>query len=344
MSQEAEDGGQRAFSTFRALNAESDLAERDQLFRNMAVLYSYVSERCDDEQVGQYDDVLCQLAGLVEVEARAFAARLLAPLGRVPGNVAVRLAGDVIEVAAPLLERCSVLSDDDLIDIVANQSEAHRLAIAGREPLAGRVADALAEYGGVRAITRLVSNRAAEIGGAAAARIAGRAGEDAVLAEAMRSRSDIDWRAADAAAPRTAVPGSRGFSDAEWALAYNQVKAMADRRHLDESALVRFARFGYGHHVAAGLCVMMRIPPELFVGWLTGRDHAALTVALRAVDLPPDLFEAVIAAMPWQDTPDAGEKTAARNRYEALTPDEAVALLDLWRMQARRRKPLVRAA
>ncbi len=41
--------------------------ERDQLFRNMAQLYSYVSDRCDDEQVAQYDEVLCQLAELVEV-------------------------------------------------------------------------------------------------------------------------------------------------------------------------------------------------------------------------------------------------------------------------------------
>src|SRR3569833_3149448 len=54
--------GQRAFSTFRVLNGDANILERDQLFRNMAQLYSYVSDRCDDEQVSQYDEVLCQLA------------------------------------------------------------------------------------------------------------------------------------------------------------------------------------------------------------------------------------------------------------------------------------------
>ena len=129
---EMEEGTTRAFSTFRVLNGDSNIVERDQLFRNMAQLYSYVSDRCDDEQVAQYDEVLCQLAELVESEARVHVAKLLAPLDRAPGNVVVKLANDEIEVAQPLLEFSNVLSDDDLIEIIANQTEEHRVAIAGR--------------------------------------------------------------------------------------------------------------------------------------------------------------------------------------------------------------------
>src|ERR1041384_1918139 len=103
---------QRAFSTFRVLNGDDNIVERDQLFRNMAQLYSYVSDRCDDEQVAQYDDVLCQLAELVEAEARSHVAKLLAPLERAPGNVVVKLANDTIEVAGPPLEFSNVLSAD----------------------------------------------------------------------------------------------------------------------------------------------------------------------------------------------------------------------------------------
>ena len=73
--QEMEEG-RRAFSTFRVLNGDANHAERDQLFRNMAQLFTYVSDRCDDEQVAQYDDVLCQLAELVEAEARAYVEKL----------------------------------------------------------------------------------------------------------------------------------------------------------------------------------------------------------------------------------------------------------------------------
>src|SRR5689334_1102088 len=103
MPQEIEEGGQRAFSTFRVLNGDANILERDQLFRNMAQLYSYVSDRCDDEQVAQYDEVLCQLAELVEVEARTHVAKLLAPLDRAPGNVVNKLAND----ASRSPRRCS---------------------------------------------------------------------------------------------------------------------------------------------------------------------------------------------------------------------------------------------
>src|SRR3569833_1518102 len=158
-----EDGaGQRAFSTFRVLNGDANILERDQLFRNMAQLYSYVSDRCDDEQVSQYDEVLCQLAELVEVEARTHVSKLLAPLERAPGMVVVRLANDVIEVAQPLLEFSNVLSDDDLIDIVARQGEAHRVAIAGRQSVPERVGEAIVEHGGSPSVARLVRNTKAE--------------------------------------------------------------------------------------------------------------------------------------------------------------------------------------
>src|SRR5262249_29673553 len=150
--EEMQDGGQRAFSTFRVLNGDSNILERDQLFRNMAQLYSYVSDRCDDEQVAQYDEVLCQLAELVEVEARTHVAKLLPPLERAAGNVVSKLANDEIDVAAPLLEFSNVLSDDDLIEIASKQSEAHRVAIAGRNNVPERVGDAIVEHGGAQSV------------------------------------------------------------------------------------------------------------------------------------------------------------------------------------------------
>src|SRR5689334_16792014 len=195
MPQEIEEGGQRAFSTFRVLNGDANILERDQLFRNMAQLYSYVSDRCDDEQVSQYDEVLCQLAELVEVEARAHVAKLLAPLERAPGNVVSKLANDSIEVAQPLLEFSNVLNDDDLIDIIAHQSEEHRVAIAGRPNVPERVGEAIAEHGGSPSVLRLVNNQTAELGQDTVQRLVVRAGSDAAIADGLRGRNDIDWPA-----------------------------------------------------------------------------------------------------------------------------------------------------
>ncbi|MEO8757174.1 MAG: DUF2336 domain-containing protein [Devosia sp.] len=366
MPQEMEDG-QRAFSTFRVLNGDANVLERDQLFRNMAQLYSYVSDRCDDEQVAQYDDVLCQLAELVEVEARTHVAKLLAPLDRAPGNVVNKLANDEIDVAAPLLEFSNVLSDDDLIEIVSNQSEAHRVAIAGRTNVPERVGEAIVEHGGAPSVTRLVTNQTAELGHGSVQKLVTRAAGDAALADNLRGRTDIDWTSlrgqindagqkvlealGSSSRPLDPVTAGKvnsvvynrmrnraGFSSQEWKVAYNQVKALSDRHQLDERALTRFARFGYGHHSAAALTVMLRIAPEVFVKWLAMQDYVAVTVALRALEITPDLFEALVATMPWRDLPTDADKTNVRSRFEALTPEEAQGIFELWRTHAFRRR------
>jgi hypothetical protein len=366
MSQEMEDG-QRAFSTFRVLNGDSNILERDQLFRNMAQLYSFVSDRCDDEQVAQYDEVLCQLAELVEVEARTHVAKLLAPLERAPGNVVSKLANDTIEVAAPLLEFSNVLSDDDLIDIASNQSEEHRIAIAGRTSVPERVGEAIVEHGAGPSVVRLVRNEKAELGKETLQKLVARASTDASLVSDLRGRTDIDWNSMRdeigaagqkiletlgarskpldpvTAGKLNAVIYNRmrnraGFSAQEWKLAYNQVKALSDRRQLDDRALARFARFGYGHHSAAALTVMLDVSPEVFVKWLAMQDYVATTVALRALGISADLFEALVSSMPWRDLPTDQDKTNVRARFEAISQEEASGIFELWRSHAFRRK------
>jgi hypothetical protein len=364
---EMEEGTTRAFSTFRVLNGDSNIVEREQLFRNMAQLYSYVSDRCDDEQVAQYDEVLCQLAELVEAEARSHVAKLLAPLDRAPGNVVVKLANDLIEVAQPLLEFSNVLNDDDLIEIIMKQSEAHRVAIAGREKVPERVGEAIVEHGETESVVKLVRNSGAELGTTTLQRLAERAASDAAIAADLRGRQGIDWSAVgtkiEAVGERVretmvqldprvdpvtvgkvqAVVYNRmrnraGFSSQEWKVAYNQVKALADRKQLDERALARFARFGYGHHTAAALTILLKVGPEVFVKWLAMQDYVAITVALRAQGIQPDLFEAMIASMPWRDLPTQPDLQNVRKRFEALSKDEASGIFELWRTHAFRRR------
>jgi uncharacterized protein (DUF2336 family) len=364
--QESEDGA-RAFSTFRVLNGDANLVERDQLFRNMAQLFSYVSDRCDDEQVAQYDEVLCQLAELVEAEARAHVARLLAPLDRAPGMVVVKLANDEIDVARPLLEFSNVLSDDDLIDIISGRGEAHRTTIAGRKTVPERVGDAIVEHGGADSVGRLVRNGNALLSPGALQELVRRAHQNPEIAADLRGRSDLDWgmlreeigvasarvldslvEASNRLDPVTAgkvnavvynrMRNRAGFSAQEWKVAYNQVKALSDRRQLDSKALLRFARFGYGHHAAAALTVQLGVNPELMVKWLAAQDYVALTVAVRTLGIEPELFEALIACLPWRDLPTDEDKTNVRRRFEALGQDEATGIFDLWRAHAFRRR------
>lgn len=357
--------GVTAFSKFRALEGDSNAGERDQLFRNMAELFAHVSERCDDNQVTQYDEILCQLADLVEIEARAHVANLLAPLERAPGSVVVKLAHDSIDVARPLLEFSNVLSDDDLIEIVKGTDEQHRVVIANRESVGARVGDAIVEQGGRESVVCLLSNESSELDTATVAKLVQRAENDSELASGLSDRQDVDWQTLRAeigvagckvleklglgevnsksfgtvsSVVYNRMRNSAGFSSREWKLAWNQVKALSDRRKLDDAALARFARFGYGHHAAAALTMLLKVSPEVVVKWLAAQDYVALTVACRAYGADGDLFQGLVAVLPWRDFPSAEEITDVRARFDSLSVEESEEIFDLWRSHSFRKK------
>ena len=357
-----------AFASFRVLQGEASPSETEQLFRNMASLFSITSDRCDDQQVAQYDAVLCQLAELVESEARAHVAKILSPLDRAPGGVVAKLAHDDIEVARPLLEFSKVLSDDDLIDIVSSASEEHRVAIASRSAVGERVGDAIAEHGGKESVGRLVKNENSALGTFALNKIVEQAEHDAELAANLRGRGDIDWgevRSAigtagqrvldklaltarpartDAMSTAKAIAYGRlknraGFSAQEWRLAWNQVKALSDREQIDMRTLARFARFGYGHHVASSLTMMLNVPSEVLLKWLSTQDYVAVTISLRAMGMDPELVGPVFASLPWRDAPTKEDIDQVLKRFEALSSDEARGIFRLWRSHAFRKRP-----
>ncbi|WP_297111531.1 DUF2336 domain-containing protein [uncultured Devosia sp.] len=363
------DESHRAFANFRVLNGDDNQVEREQLFRTTAQLFSYVSDRCDDDQVAQYDEVLCQLAELVEVEARVHVAKLLAPLERAPGTVVLKLANDVIEVARPLLEFSNVLSDDDLIDIISKQSEDHRVAIAGRASLTDRVGEALVEHGQTASVVRLVRNPKAEFDRSTLEKLVQRATEDAEIASDLRGRSDIDWKSLRGEIDQVAgkvlqtlgnmdrhvdpvaagkintvvynrIRNRAGFNAQEWKVAYNQVKGLADRKQLDDRALARFARFGYGHHAAAAMAVLLQVSPEIIVKWLASQDYVAVIVALRASGMAPDLFEAIVGTLPWRDLPSDADKKMILSRFEALEKEDAKHIFELWRAHSFRKRAM----
>ncbi|VAW18799.1 hypothetical protein MNBD_ALPHA12-2310 [hydrothermal vent metagenome] len=356
-----------AFSSFRALEGNADSVERDQLFRNMARLFTYVCDRCDDEQVEQYDMAMCQLAELVEVEGRSEVAQLLAPLERAPGTVVVKLANDEIEVAQPLLEFSNVLSDDDLIEIVSAKSEEHRVVIASRTSVTERVGDAIVSHGGPASLTKLAGNENAELGNETLVRLVEKASADTQIAKNLRGRKDVDWEklhgtisevgakvlkklalvskdvAAVSLEPVNEVVFNRlrnraGFNSMEWRVAWNQVKGLNDRRKLNGASLARFARFGYGHHLGAGMSVMLRIRQDVFVRWLAGQDYVAFTVAAKTLGVSPDLFQRALEILPWRDLPDEQDIKDTSARFDSLERKEAEGIFALWREHTFRKR------
>ncbi len=82
----------------------------------------------------------------------------------VPRDIAMSLARDVDEVALPVLEFSTVLSDEDLIEIVNTQSTSKQKVIARRPVVSAEVSDALVDSHDEDVVAELVANAGAEIG------------------------------------------------------------------------------------------------------------------------------------------------------------------------------------
>lgn len=108
-------------------------------------------------------DILRILAKDVEQEVRSALSVSLRSAKRLPHDVAMRLANDVEAVALPILIDSPVLTEPDLLELIAHSSSRKQVAIAGRGHVSETVADALTRQGTEDAVAALLANPGARI-------------------------------------------------------------------------------------------------------------------------------------------------------------------------------------
>ena len=104
---------------------------RVETLRRVTDLFLHDADRFNEAQIEVFDDVLCHLIKRIETKALAELIVRLAPIGNAPIEVVRKLArDDEIVVAAPVLTQSPRLTENDLIEIVQEKSQAHLLAIS----------------------------------------------------------------------------------------------------------------------------------------------------------------------------------------------------------------------
>lgn len=98
-----------------------------------------------------------------EVVVRRLVAECLKQASHLPRDIAVALATDKAEIAAPFLTHSPVLADHDLLAIVRDHPGPHRLAIARRQPLSAQVSDGLCRCGDPDVVLAVLANDHAAI-------------------------------------------------------------------------------------------------------------------------------------------------------------------------------------
>lgn len=144
------------------------------------------------EPDGQFDDVFAKLLGRIEAKARAQLSNTLSRLAAAPPVTSRCMAlDDDVEIAQPMLEKCSAIDTKTLITVASTKSQAHLQAMARRERLEEKITDILVDRGERAVIISLLENRTARLSDASFSKLVKRSEHDDPLGESLGRREDI---------------------------------------------------------------------------------------------------------------------------------------------------------
>ncbi|MBX3534513.1 MAG: DUF2336 domain-containing protein [Xanthobacteraceae bacterium] len=150
------------------------------------------------------------------VLVRRALAESLASSEYAPRTVLLGLTQDQLDIAEIVAERSPALLDVELVDLAASGKERLQLAIASRALISRAVAAAIAEVGSASACLVLLENPAADLTGAALARIAERHGHLAVIRDELLAREDLPTETRQALVAILAETLARFVTHKEW--------------------------------------------------------------------------------------------------------------------------------
>jgi uncharacterized protein (DUF2336 family) len=125
------------------------------------------------------------------VKVRQIVAETLKDSEMLPHDIAMALASDVESVALPVLQFSSVLTDEDLIQVVQSGTAAKQIAVAQRPEVSSDVAEALIHTDNTVAVSHLISNPGARLNENQIVRAADKFGSDARFTEALQQRGNV---------------------------------------------------------------------------------------------------------------------------------------------------------
>ena len=151
----------------------------------------FVSNTLSENERRLAEEIFHVMVKDAEVRVREALAQNLKENTSVPHDVALSLAKDVETVALPMLRFSEVLTDEDLIKIVASQSPAKQVAIAKRAQVSEDVSEALVDAGNEESVTSLVANVGAEISEKSLQKVVDDLGDRESIQDAMVHRPKL---------------------------------------------------------------------------------------------------------------------------------------------------------
>ncbi len=173
------------------LAARKSAQGRETLYRTLWDFFEQRSGMLTQAERDLMTDILRQLSREIEMTIRVELSKRLASQPGASRELARILADDQIEVAFPILMESRVLQDVDLIEIVREHTQQHRLAVAMRADISGDVCTALVDCADDQVTVALLRNTTARIGAGLYERISERSRTSEILQEPLLGRPDL---------------------------------------------------------------------------------------------------------------------------------------------------------
>jgi uncharacterized protein (DUF2336 family) len=164
---------------------------REEIYLAVASLYRIQGTGLNPRERALMHEILRRLTRDVEMAIRIALAERLADDASAPIELVLLLADDTIEVARPLLLRSPLLSDEDILELVAEASHDHHEAVAARPHIGEPVTDLLAKSDRESVLITLVRNATAKISSGAYERLVEKSRQIATLQEPLTRRPDL---------------------------------------------------------------------------------------------------------------------------------------------------------
>lgn len=164
---------------------------REEIYLAVASLYRIQGSGLNERERALMHEILRRLTKDVEMAIRIALAERLADDTTAPHDLILLLADDNIEVARPLLLRSPLLSDEDMLHLIAECSVLHQETVASRPNIGEVVTEALVQTTSKSVLVALVRNATARISAIAYNTLVEKSRSIAALQEPLTKRSDL---------------------------------------------------------------------------------------------------------------------------------------------------------
>jgi uncharacterized protein (DUF2336 family) len=151
------------YALLKDLSARTSSDQRRELLRQVTEALTNNARTPSEAEFAELDQVLSLAASEYSTQVRTEFARLVAASVARFCHASEQFAMDDIEVATPVLRHSRALTEEALLRVVAEKSQAHILAVTKRSCITERLSEAIVDRGSDEVVTSLLANERAQI-------------------------------------------------------------------------------------------------------------------------------------------------------------------------------------